>query len=143
MKKPLALIAALLLSTAAFAGADISDVKLDVNDPMSVVIKHSMQQRVSRLVKFYEPGVIGLANNGDVAIAAPERLGKIATRQIVEKLLDAENSDRLALIAALAKHANRNDAIPEIRAAMTKRWAAEMKSGWMIQDEKGVWNKKP
>lgn len=143
MKKPLALIAALLLSTAAFAGADISDVKLDVNDPMSVVIKHSMQQRVSRLVKFYEPGVIGLANNGDVAIAAPERLGKIATRQIVEKLLDAENSDRLALIAALAKHANRNDAIPEIRAAMTKRWAAEMKSGWMIQDEKGNWVKKP
>lgn len=143
MKKPLALIAALLLSTAAFAGADISNVKLDANDPMSVVIKHSMQQRLSRLVKFYEPGVIGLANNGDVAIAAPERLGKVATRQIVEKLLDAENSDRLALIAAIAKHADRNDAIPEIRAAMTKRWAAEMKSGWMIQDEKGVWNKKP
>lgn len=143
MKKPLALIAALLLSTAVFAGADISKVKLDANDPMSVVIKHSMQQRVSRLVKFYEPGVIGLANNGDVAISAPERLGKIATRQIVEKLLDAENSDRLALIAAIAKHADRNDAIPEIRAAMTKRWAAEMKSGWMIQDEKGVWNKKP
>lgn len=143
MKKPLALIAALLFSTAAFAAADISDVKLDANDPMSVVIKHSMQQRVSRLVKFYEPGVIGLANNGDVAIAAPERLGKVATRQIVEKLLDAENSDRLALIAAIAKHADRNDAIPEIRAAMTKRWAAEMKSGWMIQDEKGVWNKKP
>lgn len=143
MKKTLALITALLLSSSVLAAADISNVKLDANDPMSVVIKHSMQQRVSRLVKFYEPGVIGLAKNGDVAISAPERLGKVATRQIVEKLIDAENSDRLALIAAIAKHANRNDAIPEIRAAMTKRWAAEMKSGWMIQDEQGNWFKKP
>lgn len=143
MKKSLAFVAALVFSTAALAAADISDVKLEVNDPMSVVIKHSMMQRFSRLVKFYEPGVIGLANNGDVAVSAPERLGKIATRQIVEKLIDAENSDRMALIAALAKHANRNDAIPEIRAAMAKRWAAEMKSGWMLQDEQGNWFKKP
>lgn len=142
MKRLRSLAAALLFSCSAFA-ADA--IRYDINDPMTVVIHHSMKQRESRLVRFYEPGVIGLANNGDLAISDASRLGKLATRQIVEKLLDAENSDRMAYIAAIA-HANKrkDDAsVAEIRAGMRKRWEAEMKSGWMIQDDKGNWTKKP
>ncbi len=142
MKRLCILAAALLLSGSVLA-ADA--IRYDINDPMTVVIKHSMKQRESRLVKFYEPRVIGLANNGDLAIADSSHLGKIATRQIVEKLIDAENSDRMAFIAALA-HANKrkDDAgIAEIRAGMRARWAGEMKSGWMIQDDKGNWAPKP
>jgi hypothetical protein len=140
-KRLCTLAAALMISCGAFA-ADA--IRYEANDPMTVVIKHSMQQRMSRLVKFYEPGVIGLANNGDVAISDASRLGKIATRQIVEKLIDAENSDRQAFIAAIAK-ANRrgNEAMAEVRAGMRHRWAAEMKSGWMLQDDQGNWAKKP
>lgn len=135
------LAAALLVSCGAFAA---DPIRYEINDPMTVVIKHSMQQRMSRLVKFYEPGVIGLAKNGDVAVSDPARLGKIATRQIVEKLIDAENSDRQAFIAAVAKANHRgNDAMAEVRAGMRQRWAAEMKSGWMIQDDNGNWVKKP
>ena len=129
-----------MISCGAFA-ADA--IRYDINDPMTVVIKHSMQQRMSRLVKFYEPGVIGLANNGDVAISDASRLGKIATRQIVEKLIDAENSDRQAYIAAIAHANHRKEAMAEVRAGMRNRWAAEMKSGWMVQDDQGNWTKRP
>lgn len=134
------LAAALMISCGALA-ADA--MRYDINDPMTVVIKHSMQQRMSRLVKFYEPGVIGLANNGDIAIADHSRLGKLATRQIVDKLIDAENSDRQAFIAAIAMANRRKDATAEVRAGMRLRWAAEMKPGWMVQDDAGNWAKKP
>lgn len=142
MKRLCTLAAALTIACGALA-ADA--IRYDINDPMTVVIHHSMKQRESRLVKFYEPGVIGLAGNGDIAISDASRLGKIATRQIVEKLIDAENSDRMAYIAALAKANKRTDdaGVAEIRAGMRKRWAAEMKSGWMLQDDKGNWAAKP
>lgn len=143
MKRLFALAAALLFSCGAALAADA--IRYDINDPMTVVIKHSMLQRTSRLVKFYEPGVIGLAKNGDLAIADASRLGKIATRQIVEKLIDADNSDRQAYIAAIARANGRKDdaGIAEVRAGLRQRWAAEMKSGWMVQDDKGNWAKKP
>jgi uncharacterized protein len=140
-KRLCTLAAALMFSCGAFAA---DPIRYEVNDPMTVVIKHSMQQRISRLVRFYEPGVIGLAKNGDLAISDPARLEKIATRQIVEKLIDAENSDRQAFIASIAKANNRgNEGMAEVRAGMRQRWAADMQSGWMIQDDNGNWAKKP
>jgi uncharacterized protein YdbL (DUF1318 family) len=124
------------------AHADVSNVNLDVNNPMTVVIKHSMQQRVSRLVKFYEPGVIGQARDGNIVIHDSSRLTKLATRQIVEKLIDAENSDRKELIAAIAVANKRAEALEEIRLAMARHWVQSMKPGWWYQDDSGAWVRK-
>lgn len=137
-----------LLSAALFASSGLAappgKVNLDIANPMTVTIHHSMQQRVSRLVKFYEPGVIGMLKNGDLGIHDNSRLGKIATRQIVEKLIDAENNDRQALIAAVAvANAGRDAAIDEFRTLMTQKWIGEMQSGWWYQDGQGNWIQKP
>lgn len=140
--KHIVLLSALLLSLGAWA-ADPAPINLNINNPMTVTIRHSMEQRVSRLIKFYEPGVIGMLKNGDIGIRDPSRLQKIATRQIVEKLIDAENSDRQALIAAVAMANDRRNAIDEFRSLMAKKWAAETKSGWWYQDEQGNWIQKP
>lgn len=143
--RSLALLSALFIVGAANATppADTGKVNLDIANPMTVTIHHSMQQRVSRLVKFYEPGVIGMLKNGNLGVRDESRLGKIATRQIVEKLIDADNSDRQALIASVAKAHDRLDAIDEFRKLMTKKWAKEMKPGWWYQDEEGNWIQKP
>jgi uncharacterized protein YdbL (DUF1318 family) len=140
MRKIIPLLA-LLLSLSASAAEP--PVNLDIANPMTVTIHHSMQQRVSRLVRFYEPGVIGLLNNGNLGIRDASRLQKIATRQIVEKLIDADNSDRQALIAAIAVANNGRDKVDQFRALMTKKWAQELKSGWWYQDEQGNWIQKP
>lgn len=140
MRKIIPLLA-LLLSLS--AGATESPVNLDIANPMTVTIHHSMQQRVSRLVRFYEPGVIGLLNNGNLGIRDASRLQKIATRQIVEKLIDADNSDRQALIAAVAVAHNGRDKVDQFRGLMTRKWAQELKSGWWYQDEQGNWIQKP
>lgn len=133
---------ALLVSCAAGA-ADQAPIKLDIANPMTVTIQHSMQQRVSRLVKFYEPGVIGLLKNGNLGVRDPSRLNKIATRQIVEKLIDAENNDRQALIAAVAVANERRSEVDAFRLMMARKWANELHSGWWYQDEQDNWIQKP
>lgn len=141
MKNFLSLTAALLLAFSAAAAEPA--VNLDIANPMTVTVHHSMQQRVSRLVKFYEPGVIGLLSNGNLGVRDASRLQKIATRQIVEKLIDADNSDRQALIAAIAVANNGRDRVDHFRQLMAKKWAAELQSGWWYQDEQGNWIQKP
>lgn len=140
MRKAIPLLA-LLLSLS--AGAAEPPANLDIANPMTVTVHHSMQQRVSRLVRFYEPGVIGLLSNGNLGIRDDSRLQKIATRQIVEKLIDADNSDRQALIAAIAVANNGRDKVDRFRVLMAKKWAQELKSGWWYQDEQGNWIQKP
>lgn len=144
MKKYLLLFVLLLSSTSWADGIDPATVKLDIANPLTITIRHSMQQRVSRLVKFYEPGVIGLLKNGDLGIHDASRLDKLATRQIVEKLIDAENNDRQALIAAVAvANSGRPPPVAEYRAMMTQKWISELKSGWWYQDGSGIWHQKP
>ena len=142
MKKTLVLAAGLLLSLGALANEDITGINIDIANPMTIVIKHAKQQRFSRLVRFYEPGIVGQLKNGDLAVRDGSRL-TLVQRQTAEKLIDADNSDRQALIASVAQAYKREDAIPAIRAALAKRWADEMKSGWWLQDEQGNWIKKP
>ena len=139
--KLVTLLAALALSLP--AAAETTAPNLDIANPLTVTIRHSMQQRLSRLVKFLDPGVIGQLKNGDLGVRDNSRLGKLATRQIVEKLIDAENSDRQALIAAIAYAHNRKDAVDEFRRLMAAKWAQEMQSGWWFQDEQGNWIQKP
>lgn len=141
MNKRLALLLAMLLAFSASAAEPA--INLDIANPMTVTIHHSMQQRVSRLVKFYEPGVIGLLNNGNLGIHDASRLQKIATRQIVEKLIDADNNDRQAMIAAVAVAHNGRDRIEEFRGLMTRKWRQELQSGWWYQDDQGNWIQKP
>lgn len=141
MKRFAPLLISLLLA-AGIARADVSDMNLDIANPMTVVIRHSMQQRVSRLEKFFEPGVIGQARDGTIVVRDSSRLQKLATRQIVEKLMDAENSDRKELIAAVAVAHKRTDALDEVRLAMTKHWQKKMRPGWWYQDERGQWLQK-
>lgn len=140
--KKIFLLAASLLLTHVFA-ADAQRISIDASDPLTIAIRHSMQQRSSRLVYFYNPGVVGLKNNGDVEIRDYSKVTKIAARQAAEKLVDAENADRRQLVAAIARHYKRPEATDEIRALFTRRWADEMKSGWWVQEAQGDWVQKP
>ncbi len=117
--------------------------RTDIANPLTVAIHHSMEQRASRLVKFYEPGAIGLAKDGKVAAVGDTFKYKIGTRQIIEKLIDAENGDRRQFVAALALANGDGNDLTRAQAACLARWRSEMKPGWMVQDDAGVWAAKP
>lgn len=117
-------------------------VNLDIGTPTVAVVKHSLAQRTSRLIRFYEPGDIGLGSDGLIYLRDGAKLS-LAKRQIAEKLIDVENLERKALIQALAdSNGLRNNEGP-VWQAMRERWNKQWKSGWWLRDAEGKWSKKP
>lgn len=140
MKFNLVLLA--LVSQLAFSAPSSDEINLDVGTPPVMVARHTLTQRSSRLVRFYEAGVIGLGYDGMVKMHDGSRL-TLVQRQIAEKLIDQENPDRNSLIFALAEAHGGKEAQPAARAAQVKRWKDQFHSGWWIEEANGNWSKKP
>lgn len=141
MRRIALLIACLALPVSATEPAKPT-INLDIGTPPVIVVKHSLAQRTSRLVRFYAAGEIGLGSDGliylrDGATISPDK------RRIAEKLIDQENPERRALIQALADSNGRRDAEPEIWDLMRSRWHQQWKSGWWLRDAEGKWSRKP
>lgn len=119
-----------------------AEIKLDIGTPPVAITRHSLAQRSSRLVRFYEVGVIGLASDGLVYLRDASKLS-LVQRQIAEKLIDAENADRNTLVFAIADGNGHREAQAEVRALLLKRWQEQFKSGWWLRDAAGTWQRKP
>ena len=144
MKKLLLLLCCVTLPAidAGAAEATLPPINLDIGTPPVVVVKHALAQRTSRLVRFYEAGEIGLGQDGLIYLREGAKM-KLVKQQIAEKLIDAENQERRALIQALAdSNGRRNDeaAVWELQRA---RWLQQWKSGWWLRDASGAWSRKP
>lgn len=140
MKYMLILLA--FLAIPATAAPTSSEINLDIGTPPVMVAKHTLAQRSSRLIRFYEAGVIGLGNDGMIKIHDGSRL-TLTQRQIAEKLIDQENPERNSLIYAIAEAHGGKEAQPAVRAAQIKRWKDQFHSGWWMEDAQGNWYKKP
>lgn len=119
-----------------------SPINLDIGTPPVIVVKHALAQRTSRLVRFYEAGEIGLGQDGFIYLRDSAKMS-LAKRQIAEKLIDAENEERKALIQALADSNGRRNDEAEVWVLMRERWQKQWKSGWWLRDAEGKWSKKP
>jgi hypothetical protein len=140
MKYMLILLA--FLAIPATAAPTSSEINLDIGTPPVMVAKHTLAQRSSRLIRFYEAGVIGLGDDGMIKIHDGSRL-TLTQRQIAEKLIDQENPERNSLIYAIAEAHGGKEAQPAVRAAQIKRWKEQFHSGWWMEDAQGNWYKKP
>lgn len=117
-------------------------INLDIGTPTVVVVKHSLAQRTSRLVRFYEAGEIGLGQDGLIYLRDSSKM-TLARRQIAEKLIDVENPERRALIQALADSNGRRNDEAEVWQLQRARWHQQWKSGWWLRDAQGAWSRKP
>jgi hypothetical protein len=144
MKKLLLTLACLTLPAIDAGAADAakSAINLDIGTPPVVVVKHALAQRTSRLVRFYEAGEIGLGADGLIYLRDDSKM-TLAKRQIAEKLIDAENQERRALIQALADSNHRRDAEAEVWELQRARWQQQWKSGWWLRDTQAKWSRKP
>ena len=144
------LIALVLLTGLALPALAVDPVKdaakppinLDIGAPTVIVVKHSLTQRTSRLVRFYEAGEIGLGQDGLIYLRDSSKM-TLAKRQIAEKLIDVENQERKALVQALADANGRRNDEAEVWELQRARWQQQWKSGWWLRDAAGNWSKKP
>jgi hypothetical protein len=117
-------------------------INLDIGSPTVAVVKHSLAQRTSRLVRFYESGEIGLGHDGFIYLRDSSKMS-LGKRQIAEKLIDVENPERRALVQALADSNGRRNDEAEVWELQRARWQQQWKSGWWLRDAAGTWSKKP
>ncbi|WP_374682265.1 DUF1318 domain-containing protein [Accumulibacter sp.] len=142
MKRFLPLLLLAFLSLPLSAAPPSDEINLDIGTPPVIIVKHSLAQRSSRLVYFYDPGIIGLGYDGMIKMRDDSRLN-LPQRQIAGKLIDQENPDRNSLIYAIAEGHGGQQFEPAVRAAQIKRWKAQFHSGWWIEDAQGNWSQKP
>jgi uncharacterized protein len=121
---------------AAYAQADI-----DISTPAINKLKASMTQRHGQLKPFYDTGAIGMDSRGLITLRDPKNVA-IKDRNTVNQLVAAENQDRNALYAEIARANGHPEWENDIRSTFARRWVANAPDGWYFQDTSGSWKQK-
>lgn len=137
MKNAIKLFVSLLALTAAL---NVFAVDLEINTPAINAIKQSMQDRHAQLGAHYASGAVGLTSDGMITLRDAGAV-PLAARQSVNALVAAENRDRSALYAEIAKANNHPEWQAEIRNTFAQRWIERAQSGWWVQAN-GAWKQK-
>lgn len=117
-----------------------AQVNIEINTPGVSALKQSMHDRHSQLAEFYGNGAVGLTSDGMIAVRDASAV-PLAARQKVNGLVAAENQDRKALYAEIARANGHPEWEGDIRNTFAQRWIQRAQAGWWVQSG-GSWKKK-
>ncbi len=122
--------------------AEAQEADINISNPAIRALKKSIKARADAIKPFMDRGNIGIAQDGLLMIRTADGLN-LKERAETKQLVDAENRDREALYAEIAKANNiSKDSIPKIKAIFAKSWIEQARPGWWIQDSQGNWKRK-
>ncbi len=115
---------------------------ITVSTPAIRNIRQSMKANFQQLKPFYIRGSVGENNTGFVEVRNTSDLN-LKEKADVTRLVDQLNKDRTALYAEIV-NANKLDtnSLPQIRKIFANSWRGKAQTGWWIQNDSGVWEKK-
>jgi len=117
------------------------DADINVTNPAIRALKDSIKKRSDAIKPYMDRGNIGIAQDGLLAIRSADGLN-LKERAEASQLIDAENKDREALYAEIAKaNGIPKENIPKIKSIFAKSWIEQAQPGWWIQSD-GNWQKK-
>jgi uncharacterized protein len=117
------------------------DADINVTNPAIRALKDSIKKRSDAIKPYMDRGNIGIAQDGLLAIRSADGLN-LKERAEATQLIDAENKDREALYAEIAKaNGIPKENIPKIKSIFAKSWIEQAQPGWWIQNN-GNWQKK-
>jgi uncharacterized protein YdbL (DUF1318 family) len=115
---------------------------INVSNPAIRALKDSIKQRSNSIKPYMDRGNVGIRQDGLLTIRTAEGLN-LKERAEIQQLVEAENRDREALYAEIAKANNiPKENIPKIKSIFAKSWIDQAQPGWWIQDSQGNWKKK-
>jgi uncharacterized protein YdbL (DUF1318 family) len=118
--------------------AQAAEPNLDVSSPAIRQIQARMQDRHRSLEPMYDAGAIGLTNDGSLAVRDLKALN-LKDRKQANTLVAADNRDRAALYAEIARANGHTEWEAQIRSTFARRWIANARAGWWFQDGAGNW----
>ena len=122
-----------------FISSAHAEANLSVDSAEIRRLTETMRNRFAQLNKFYDEGVIGIKSDGLLTIK-----GNVALkdRNQVNKLISAENADRIKLYKAIAKENGHPEWFDQIQSTFAKRWVKNAQSGWWYQTSNGSWKQR-
>jgi uncharacterized protein len=122
--------------------ADAAQADLNVSTPAIRQLVASMEERHTRLKKYYDAGAIGLTRDGLVEVR-DQNLVPLPERNAARKLVADENADRANLYREIAAGNGHPEWETDIRNTFGERWTSRAANeGWYYQDKSGAWQKK-
>jgi uncharacterized protein YdbL (DUF1318 family) len=121
--------------------AHAQEADINVSNPAIRALKDSIKQRSNAIKPYMDRGNVGIGQDGLLVIRGTDGLN-LKERAEVQQLVEAENRDREALYAEIAKANNiPKENIPKIKSIFAKTWIEQAQPGWWIQDSQGNWKK--
>jgi len=118
------------------------EADINVSNPAIRGLRESIKRRSGAIKPYMDKGNGGINQDGMLVIRSSEGLS-LKERAELQQLIEAENRDREALYAEIAKA---NDippnAVSKIKGIFAKSWIDQAQSGWWIQDPQGNWKRK-
>jgi uncharacterized protein YdbL (DUF1318 family) len=131
-----------IVSLSLVGEAQAQEADINVSNPAIRALKDSIKARSDAIKPFMDRGNVGIASDGLLTIRSIDGLN-LKERAETKQLVDAENRDREALYAEIAKaNGFPKDSIPKIKSIFARSWIDQARSGWWIQDGQGNWKRK-
>lgn len=132
--------------TYAFAGfareAFAQEADINVSNPGIRALKESIKTRSESIKPYMDKGNVGISRDGLLVVRTTEGLN-LKERAAVQQLVEAENRDREALYAEIARANNfSKEKVADIKRIFAKSWIEQARSNWWIEDPQGNWRKK-
>ncbi|NOT84330.1 MAG: YdbL family protein [Methylococcaceae bacterium] len=121
-----------VLIAPAHAEADLAIDSADIRQ-----VRASMQSRFAALDAMYSQGFVGIQADGLLTV----RDAPISERNNANKLVAAENADRMKLYQAIANANGHPEWLEQIKQTFAAKWVSNAQSGWWYQAS-GSWKQK-
>lgn len=125
----------LLGPSVAYAAQDI-----DITTPEIRAIREAMKERSAALIPYLDAGKVGIGGDGLLKVRTVDGLDLKAKGE-VNRLVKAENDDRLRLYREIAKANGFPDRADEVRSIFAETWRQKAASGWYLEKD-GGWTQK-
>ena len=116
------------------------NVDFDKPSPEKTALENSLANRFKQLKPFYDSGAIGMNDSGSVEIR-DRNLVPLKDRNSLLQLVNAQNSDWVALYAEISRLNGHPEWADNIRRTFASRWIAKANAGWWYK-ENGSWKQK-
>jgi uncharacterized protein YdbL (DUF1318 family) len=125
----------IFVPTTAYAAQD-----LDVTTPEIRAIREDMKTRFEQLTPYLDSGQVGITRDGLLEVRTADGLD-MKVRAEVNRLVKAENQDRLRLYKEISTANGFPDKAAEVQSIFAESWRDKARPGWYLQVDSG-WQKK-
>lgn len=122
-----------LMAVGTSSRAEPPDAEINIASGAVVTIKKSLADRHRTLIQHFESGVIGLTDDGLVALRDGNGLSG-ESRAALDSLVADDNKDRATLYREIARVNGRPDWESHWRKVFAQRWIDRAPAGWYYRN---------